>query len=68
MDYLYIIGSRIPEVGKVMLTVFSSNDRGVRFYRKLGYEKDEYSPPPKQLRNGTIVEREYMILSKAITR
>ncbi|KAH8786965.1 hypothetical protein BGZ57DRAFT_940063 [Hyaloscypha finlandica] len=40
------------------------NVRGVKFYERLGYAKDEFSPPPKVLRNGTKVEAEYVILSK----
>lgn len=62
------IGAKIPETTKVMLTVFTRNLRGVRFYEKLGFEKDEFSPPPKILRNGTKVEAEYVILSKTISR
>jgi RimJ/RimL family protein N-acetyltransferase len=68
MEHLEVIGKRIPETAKTMLTCFTCNVRGVRFYEKLGYEKDEYSPLPKQLRNGTKVEAEYVILSKAILR
>jgi len=66
MGYLQTIGSRIPEVRKVMLTVFTRNERGVKFYEKLGYEKDEFSPLPRVLRNGTEVEEDYLILSKAV--
>jgi hypothetical protein len=68
MGYLESIGSKIPDTSKTMLTCFVSNARGVRFYGKLGYEKDEYSPPPKILRNGNKVEVDYVILSKAIKR
>ena len=68
MNHLEVIGEKIPETAKTMLTCFTCNARGVRFYEKLGYEKDEYSPPAKQLRNGTKVEAEYVILSKAISR
>jgi hypothetical protein len=67
MRHLEIIGSKIPDTAKTMLTCFVSNQRGVRFYEKLGYAKDEYSPPPRMLRNG-VVESEYVILSKAISR
>lgn len=68
MSRLEAIGKKIPETEKTMLTVFTGNQRGVRFYEKLGYKKDEYSPPPKQLRNGTKVEAEYVILSKGVER
>ena len=68
MGYVEVIGERVPETAKTMLTCFTANARGVRFYEKLGYAKDEYSPPPKQLRNGTKVEADYVILSKPIWR
>lgn len=68
MGYLEAIGGKIPDTAKTMLTVFTANARGVRFYEKLGYEKDEYSPPARELRNGTKVEAEYVILSKPISR
>ena len=66
MQHLVTIGKAIPLTKKVMLTVFTRNERAVAFYAKLGYTKDEYSPPPRVLRNGTVVESEYVILSKAI--
>jgi RimJ/RimL family protein N-acetyltransferase len=66
MKLLNEIAARIPGTEKVMLTCFTSNVRGVKFYEKLGFAKDEYSPPPKILRNGTKVEAAYVILSKAI--
>lgn len=65
MELLDEIAARIPGTEKVMLTCFTSNVRGVKFYERLGYAKDEFSPPPKILRNGTKVEAEYVILSKA---
>ena len=68
MKHLEVIGEKIPETRKTMLTCFTCNARGVGFYEKLGYEKDEYSPPARQLRNGTKVDAEYVILSKAISR
>ncbi|PBP26814.1 hypothetical protein BUE80_DR002246 [Diplocarpon rosae] len=66
MGYLVTIGQRIPETKKVMLTVFTRNERAANFYSKLGFSKDEYSPPPRILRNGSKVEAEYMILSKPL--
>lgn len=68
MKHLEVIGERIPATAKTMLTCFTCNQQAVRFYEKLGYEKDEYSPLPKQLRNGTKVEAEYVILCKSIVR
>ncbi|KAH7326996.1 acyl-CoA N-acyltransferase [Rhexocercosporidium sp. MPI-PUGE-AT-0058] len=66
MQYLLTIAQAIPSTAKVMLTVFTRNERAVSFYNKLGYTKDEFSPPPRILRNGTKVEAEYVIMSKAI--
>ncbi len=66
MQYLNFIGEKVPGTAKVMLTCFLSNIRGVAFYQKLGYAKDEFSPPPKILRNGTKVEGDYVILSKSV--
>ncbi|KAE8382981.1 GNAT family acetyltransferase Nat4 [Aspergillus bertholletiae] len=59
------IGRRIG-LKKMMLTVFRSNDKAVRFYNKLGFAEDEYSPPPRILRNGTVKEPDYIILSKRL--
>ncbi|KAL8660669.1 MAG: hypothetical protein Q9202_006326 [Teloschistes flavicans] len=53
-------------VAKSMLTVFVENQVAMRFYEKLGYSEDEYSPEPKQLRNGTIKMPTYSILSKSL--
>ncbi|PIG81658.1 GNAT family acetyltransferase Nat4 [Aspergillus arachidicola] len=65
MMRLVNIGRRIG-LEKVMLTVFRSNDKAVRFYYKLGFTEDEYSPPPRILRNGMVKEPDYMILSKSL--
>lgn len=51
---------------KAMLTVFKSNAVARGFYERLGYGVDEYSPRPRKLRNGTIKEVDYMILSKRL--
>ncbi|KAJ5142856.1 uncharacterized protein N7515_001643 [Penicillium bovifimosum] len=51
---------------KAMLTVFKSNEVARRFYERLGYEVDEFSPRPRKLRNGTIKEYGYLILSKRL--
>ncbi|CZT13024.1 uncharacterized protein RAG0_16637 [Rhynchosporium agropyri] len=56
MGHLITIAKAIPLTEKVMLTVFTRNEHAVAFYAKLGYEKDEYSPEPRLLRNGTVVE------------
>lgn len=57
------IGCRIG-LEKGMLTVFRSNQPAIRFYSRLGFGVDEYSPTPRVMRNGTIKEPDYLILSK----
>lgn len=59
------IGRRVG-VEKAMLTVFKSNVTARRFYQKSGYVVDEYSPQPRRLRNGTIKDVDYEILSKRL--
>ncbi|KAJ6017842.1 hypothetical protein N7451_001221 [Penicillium sp. IBT 35674x] len=67
-----LLMARMEEIGrsvgveKAMLTVFRSNVVACRFYEKVGYVVDEYSPQPRKLRNGTIKEFDYMILSKRL--
>lgn len=51
---------------KTMLTVFKSNTKAVRFYERCGFGVDEYSPQPRRLRNGTVKEPDYLILSKML--
>ncbi|RDL31175.1 Uncharacterized protein BP5553_09964 [Venustampulla echinocandica] len=67
MQLLRTCAARIPGTEKLMLTCFTSNQRGIKFYEKMGFVKDEFSPPPKVLRNGTQIESEYIILSKAVS-
>lgn len=68
MSHLGSVACRIPEIAKIMLTCFVSNIRGIRFYNKMGYAKDEFSPQPRRLRNGTLVEADYVIMSKAVCK
>lgn len=65
MNQMEDIG-RLVGLEKAMLTVFKSNTTARRFYEKGGYEIDEYSPQPRKLRNGTIKEFDYLILSKRL--
>ncbi|KAJ5579897.1 uncharacterized protein N7459_005882 [Penicillium hispanicum] len=65
MSRMEAIG-RLVGVEKAMLTVFKSNTTARRFYEKGGYEVDEYSPQPRKLRNGTVKEFDYLILSKRL--
>lgn len=66
MDVVEVIGRNVG-VTKVMLTVFKANIRAVQWYIKLGYAEDEFSPRARKLRNGTIKEPTYIILSKPLT-
>ncbi|KAL3474677.1 acyl-CoA N-acyltransferase [Aspergillus californicus] len=59
------IGRRIG-LEKAMLTVFKSNNRAIKFYERVGYTEDEYSPRPKRLRNGSVKEADYLIMSKML--
>lgn len=65
MDVVEAIGTEVG-VEKAMLTVFKSNQRAVNWYKKRGYVEDEYSPGPKQFRDGTSKEPTYLILSKPL--
>ncbi len=67
MELMEIIGWRVG-VEKAMLTVFRSNDRAVRAYGGWGYGVDEFSPEPRKLRDGTVKEPTYVILSKVRER
>ena len=51
---------------KTMLTVFKSNKSAMRFYERMGYVEDEFSPRPVKLRNGRTKDFDYMILSKSL--
>lgn len=53
-------------VDKSMLTVFRRNASARRWYERLGYGVDEYSPQPKRLRGGRVKEADYVILSKTL--
>ncbi|KAF5878780.1 putative gnat family acetyltransferase protein [Botrytis fragariae] len=68
MSLLTNIARAIPGVEKTMLTCYTANEVALKFYRKLGYEKDEYSPEPKRLKGGKVLESDYVILSKRVER
>ncbi|KAL3450141.1 GNAT family acetyltransferase Nat4 [Aspergillus insuetus] len=65
MARLERVGARIG-LEKAMLTVFKSNRRAMAFYERVGYTEDESSPRPRKLRNGTVKEADYMIMSKSL--
>ena len=65
MGIMEDVGRKV-RVEKGMLTVFLENEGALRFYEKLGYVEDEYSPRPRKLRNGIVKKPDYVILSKAL--
>ena len=65
MEMMEEVGKK-ASVKKAMLTVFKANEAAIRFYERLGYEEDEYSPRPRKLRGGVVKEPDYMILSKPL--
>jgi hypothetical protein len=68
MSFHTTIAHNMPPVTKVMLTCFAANERGLAFYKKLGFSTDEISPVPRRLRGGRIYEPDYVILSKRVRR
>ena len=64
MGYLMAAAENIPRVEKVMLTCFASNASGLRFYERLGFDKDDFSPRERKLRGGKTVKPDYVILSR----
>jgi ribosomal protein S18 acetylase RimI-like enzyme len=66
MSFHSTVAANLPPITKVMLTCFLSNQRGLDFYRKLGFEKDEISPGPRKLRYGKIFTPDYIIMSKPV--
>ncbi|OJD23708.1 hypothetical protein ACJ73_04940 [Blastomyces percursus] len=65
LGYYEEIGRNIG-LKKTLLTVFKANGPAIRFYERLGYVEDEFSPKPMKLRNGHFREYDYMIFSKVI--
>ncbi|PYI22230.1 acyl-CoA N-acyltransferase, partial [Aspergillus violaceofuscus CBS 115571] len=55
-------------MAKAMLTVFRANGAAIRFYERLGFGVDESSPRPRRLRNGTVKDPDYRILSRVYAR
>lgn len=66
MGFHSTIAANLPPITKVMLTCFLANQRGLNFYTKLGFETDEISPVPRQLRYGKLFTPDYLILSKPV--
>ena len=65
MEMMEDVGKN-ARVEKAMLTVFKTNKAAMRFYERLGYEEDEYSPRPRKLRGGVVKIPDYMVLSKPL--
>ncbi|KAK0762228.1 hypothetical protein N5P37_005031 [Trichoderma harzianum] len=64
MNQLITIAENIPSTKKVMLTCFTSNLNGLKFYEKIGFTKDDFSPRDRTLRGGKVVRPDYVILSR----
>lgn len=67
MNQLITIAENIPSTKKVMLTCFTSNLNGLKFYEKIGFTKDDFSPRDRTLRGGKVVRPDYVILSRETT-
>ncbi|KAL6919666.1 hypothetical protein FSHL1_003645 [Fusarium sambucinum] len=64
MSYYMDVAENIPSIEKAMLTCFVSNKSALKFYEKLGFIKDDYSPRERKLRGGKVVVPDYVILSR----
>lgn len=58
-------GKRVG-VKKVMLTAFLENEGARRFYSRLGYVRDDFTPDDVVGRNGRVRKVAYEILSKGL--
>ncbi|KAI1431267.1 acyl-CoA N-acyltransferase [Xylaria sp. CBS 124048] len=68
LSFLDRVAAHTPPIEKIMLTCFLRNQKAFSFYKALGYTEDPSSPAPKMLRNGRVVEPDYVILSKVVAR
>lgn len=68
LGYQEGVASNTPPIEKVMLTCFLSNRNALKFYRKLGYVKDDISPMPRKLRGAKVFDPDFVILSKVVKR
>lgn len=48
------------------LTVFSDNERAIKWYTNLGYKLTEGSPVDKKLRGGKVIKPEYYLMRRSI--
>lgn len=54
------------DVEKMMLTVYLSNEYATEWYKRLGFDVDDFSPGPRKLRSGVVKWSDYHILSKPL--
>ncbi|KAK4228133.1 acyl-CoA N-acyltransferase [Podospora fimiseda] len=66
MGFLEKVARSIKSVEKVMLTCFLSNEGGLKFYKRLGFSRDEISPVERRLRGDKVIRPDYVILSKVV--
>jgi len=66
MSFHTTVAENIPPITKVMLTCFLSNQRGLAFYKRLGFETDDLSPVERKLRFGVVYTPDYTIMSKRV--
>ncbi|CAF3586323.1 hypothetical protein SNK03_000997 [Fusarium graminearum] len=64
MGYYMDVVENIPSIEKAMLTCFVSNKSALKFYERLGFTRDDYSPRERKLRGGKVVVPDYVILSR----
>lgn len=65
MNKMEEVGRKVG-VEKAMLTVFRENGVALSLYQRLGYTEDDFSPKPRELKNGVIKLPAYVILSKKL--
>jgi N-alpha-acetyltransferase 40 len=59
--------ARSTGMHKVELSVHSGNEAAERFYRRLGFETDETSPAPRELRGRKSIKPEWCVLSLPVS-
>lgn len=68
MSLLEGIAQRITIAEKVVLSCFVKNSKAVDFYKKRNYGIDEFSPEPRVLRTGAVIEPDYITMSRRVER
>lgn len=57
---------QLMNVAYTSLTVFSDNERALKFYRLLGYKKTPQSPKNRKLRNGKVLKPSFYLLYRPV--